>query len=92
MDCFNRASGVSSGIGATLISQPIDTIKTKQQSAPLNQPLSIIRAAKVIYAQNGLYGFFKGGGSRGLSVTAGITVIADIKDRIEKKVLTQAKL
>jgi solute carrier family 25 (mitochondrial citrate transporter), member 1 len=85
--CTNDAAasllaGIGAGVGATLASHAFDTIKTRQQDAPINEPINFLRAMKKIYSSHGPYGFFKGSLPRGLRVVSAVTIMSYIGDKM----------
>ncbi len=76
-------AGIGSGIGATIISQAADTIKTIQQVAAQTAPVSLGTAAKRLAQAQGIHGFFKGGLPRGTRVVAAVTIIGGVKEKME---------
>lgn len=83
-------SGIGAGIPAAIASQANDTLKTIQQSANQLQPVRAIDAAKNIYATQGFSGFFKGGCWRGARVASGITIMANVKEKMEAEFKNQS--
>lgn len=76
------ASGVGAGIGATMVSQAFDTIKTVQQTA--KTPLQVTQAVTNIYSGQGVYGFFKGSIPRGTRVASAVTIMGAVKEKLEE--------
>lgn len=74
-------AGFTSGVGATLMSQGVDTIKTRQQSALT--PASFLQTTKQIYDSRGIFGFFKGTIPRGVRVMSAITLMGFVNEKIE---------
>ena len=70
-------AAVSSGISASLLTQPFDTIKTAQQSS--THPLSFFNTAKNL----GYKGLFKGLVARSSSVIISITLMDWVKTHLE---------
>ncbi len=79
------AAGMSAGIGATISSQGFDTVKTIQQAANFNKPVSFFGGLKDLYAKHGVYGFFKGGIPRGARVMSAVTIMGFVTDKMETK-------
>ena len=77
------AGGIGSGLGATVFSQAADTIKTIQQGAELPHQMSLRTVSKDLYAQQGIYGFFKGGLPRGARVVSAVTVMSLVTQEME---------
>lgn len=78
-------AGTSAGIGATIASQGLDTIKTIQQVANPQQPISLRKATQQIYSTHGFYGFFKGGVPRGTRVMSAVTIMGWVNEKMEDK-------
>ena len=76
-------AGVGSGVSATLLSQGADTLKTIQQGGDPQQPISLQRVARELYAKQGGYGFFKGGMPRGARVTSAVIVMSFVTEHLE---------
>jgi solute carrier family 25 citrate transporter 1 len=70
-------AGFASGVGATLMTQPLDTVKTIQQASA--SPLGFFKTAQGI----GLGHLFKGTLSRGSSVVLSITLMSMLKEQLE---------
>ena len=77
------AAGISAGVGATLASQGVDTLKTIQQVANLLQPVGLKETAKKLYSTEGIYGFFKGGVPRGARVVSAVTIMGLVSEKME---------
>ncbi|MDF1683651.1 MAG: solute carrier family 25 protein [Legionellaceae bacterium] len=75
-------AGSISGAGATLFTQPFDTVKTIQQSA--SEALSCTQAIQKIYKNHGVLGFFKGGTERGAMVMTSIAVLNTTRNALER--------
>lgn len=80
-------AGFTSGVAATLMSQGVDTIKTRQQSVATSQ--GFLQTAKQIYASHGMLGFFKGTMPRGVRVMSAITLMGFINEKIENALCDQ---
>lgn len=78
------AAGLLSGLTATYASHGFDTIKTLQQAANPSQKLNVRETARQVFKNDGAAGFFRGSGWRCANVSAAVTIIADVKDRVEK--------
>ena len=78
-------AGMSAGVGATLASQGIDTIKTLQQAADASKSVSINDAIQRIYSTQGVHGFFKGGLARGTRVMSAVTIMGWVTEKLEAK-------
>ena len=66
-------AGLGAGVGASLSTQAIDTVKTIQQSA--TTPTTMWQTSKQLYAEAGLHGFFKGGMWRGVRIVSAVTLL-----------------
>lgn len=84
-DAASLIAGMSSGLGATLVSQAADTLKTIQQDVEGHQHVSLRVAAKELYARQGLYGFFKGTLPRGARVMSAVTIMGYVTEKMEKQ-------
>lgn len=82
-------SGVMSGIGATCVSQPVDTIKTIQQSSNKTN-IGFFKTANNIYSSQGLAGFFKGTISRSSSIIVAVTLMSWMKEKLEAHFSSQS--
>lgn len=74
-------AGVSGGITAQIISQPIDTIKTIQQAN--NGRYNFKECAKIIYEKSGIFGLYHGSFWRGSRVIAGISMMHTLKPIVQ---------
>lgn len=77
------AAGIGAGVGATLASQGVDTLKTNQQTARVIRPVGLKEAAKKLYVTNGIQGFFKGGVPRGGRVVSAVTLMGLVNEKME---------
>lgn len=75
-------AGMSAGIGATVVSQGFDTIKTNQQVDP-NKNLR--ETVKKIYSGNGALGFFRGGIARGTRVMSAVTIMSFVNEKMQER-------
>lgn len=78
-------AGMGAGVGATIASQGVDTIKTIQQASNPLQSSSFKDAAKKLYSTHGVYGFFKGGIPRGTRVMSAVTIMGWVNEEMEAK-------
>ncbi|MBA2655014.1 MAG: hypothetical protein H0U71_08140 [Gammaproteobacteria bacterium] len=78
-------AGMGAGLGATIASQGIDSIKTEQQSAAPKMIVSFNRAIKNLYTKEGVYGFFKGSVPRGIRVMSAVTILSSVKEKMENR-------
>ena len=74
------AAGMSAGVGAAVVSQLFDTVKTAQQTTQTGFQAS----ARRIYASHGFPGFFKGGLPRGLNVMSALTIMSYVNDKMDQ--------
>jgi len=70
-----------SGLLAAVVTQPIDCIKSQQQS--MFRKVTISEAVGSILASDGYYGFFKGIRGRAKRVTFGVVVMSYINDKMQ---------
>ena len=70
-------AGMASGVAATILTQPFDTIKNIQQSS--SSPVGFFKTAQ----QLGMKALYKGSLSRGASVTLSITLMSMLKEQLE---------
>lgn len=78
-------SGAITGIIASIVTQPLDTIKTAQQDVQLNQinkPKSWLSTADKIYKEGGWPSFFAGGVWRMARVVSAISVMTYVTDKM----------
>ena len=78
-------AGICAGIGATIATQAFDTVKTVQQSAGVNHPITIQDAVKHLYTKYGVQGFFKGSMPRGARMMSAVTIMGWVNEKMEKK-------
>ncbi len=76
-------AGMTAGVGATIASHGVDTIKTIQQSADVAQPVGFVEATKKIYSNHGFKGFFKGAVPRGARVMSAVTIMGWVNEKLE---------
>jgi len=82
------ASGVVTGITSSAITQPLDTIKTRQQDIQLNQvakPSNWLSTAGKIYQEGGLSRFFAGGSWRMARIASAISIMTIVTDNLNNK-------
>jgi hypothetical protein len=79
------AGSISAGVVVAVVTQAIDTIKTEQQSSEPNQSLSVPKAAKKLYSENGVGTFFRGTHWRAGRVASGVTIMSMVGDQLVKK-------
>jgi hypothetical protein len=70
------------GAIAAFASQPLDTIKTKQQIRAEQEKTSLLKVAKEIAQKEGFQGFFKGSTPRIIRVTSAITIISTVYEKV----------
>lgn len=82
---FNASliAGTTAGVLSTLISHPFDVIKTKQQTSPGSQVMSLRKAATIIYDEKHFAGFFKGIVPRATRVVSAITILGYVTEKVE---------
>lgn len=73
-------ASLSAGLSAAVLSQPFDTIKTRQQTTHSG----FADAAKQIYRTQGPYGFFRGGMMRGIGVASAIYVMTSVNEKMDE--------
>jgi len=71
------SAGIIAGAASSFLSQPFDTIKTRQQQ-PSPTSISFRNVMRCLYQSDGARSFFKGGFSRGLRITSAITIISAV--------------
>ncbi len=76
------AAGIGAGVGATLTSQGMDTLKTIQQ-ASFPEPVGLREASKKLYQTQGIHGFFKGAVPRGARVMSAVTLMGLVSEKME---------
>lgn len=81
-------SGVVTGIIASTVTQPLDTIKTRQQDIHLDQttkPESWIKTASKIYQEGGCSKYFVGGFWRMTRVASAISIMTLTADKMSNE-------
>jgi len=73
-------AGIASGIGAAIITQPADTIKTVQQRALESK--NFTDTFKFIYASYGASGLFEGFLPRSMRVVSGVTLLGVMNSKV----------
>lgn len=73
------------GAVAAFASQPLDTIKTRQQMNIGKKNNSFIKVTQNIVEKEGFYGFFKGATPRILRVTSAVTIISTVNEKIQSQ-------
>lgn len=79
------AANVTSGMLATVLSHPFDTIKTKQQLEDPSSHVGFKQIARKIHAEQGYPGFFAGGLWRGARVVTAVTIIGLVTNALEEQ-------
>jgi len=74
-------AGPTGGLLAAVITQPIDCIKSCQQS--VLKRVTISEAAQIIFAKDGFGGFFKGIRGRAKRVSIGVVIMSLINDKVQ---------
>lgn len=77
-------AGMLAGIGATLASQGVDTVKTLQQSASAAESAGLVTTMQKLYSSKGVSGFFTGVIPRGTRVMSAVTVMGLITEQMKK--------
>lgn len=73
-------AGVASGCGATVVTQPVDTLKTIQQSSQRRGP-GFFQIVTTLKGRD----YFKGTISRSLAVIISITLMSSVKEKLENQ-------
>ena len=76
----NLLSKVVAGVGAAVVSQAFDTVKTVQQTAEKGQ--GIYAAVKKPYTEHGMFGYFKGGLPRGARVASAVCIMSFVSENM----------
>lgn len=79
------AAGMGAGVGATLASQGVDTVKTIQQASNPLKPVGLKDAVVKLYSTQGVHGFFKGSVPRGARVMSAVTIMGWVNEKMEAK-------
>lgn len=90
-DAASLMAGMGAGVGATIASQGVDTIKTIQQAANVSQPVGLSDAVKKLYSAHGVHGFFKGCIPRGARVMSAVTIMGWVNEQMEAKIIEENK-
>lgn len=77
------AGGVGAGLVATVLTQTADAVKSVQQKAAQETPVTMTEAVKGLYAKKGFAGLFAGGLPRGTRVVAAVTILSSATPRIK---------
>lgn len=77
-------AGMLAGIGATLASQGVDTVKTLQQAATPSESDGLVTTMHKLYSSKGMPGFFTGVIPRGARVMSAVTMMALITEQMKK--------
>jgi len=73
---------VVTGLAAGVITQPLDCIKSRQQSTLVK--MSAIQAAKDIFKEDGYRGFYIGMTGRLRRVSFGIVILSFVNDKVQR--------
>jgi len=79
-DMLSFSAGTISGIGAALVSQPVNTIRAIQQKSDV--ALSFFDAAKLIHDRHGISGLYQGTCARLKMVVLSMGVLMLVKDKL----------
>lgn len=74
-------AGPTGGFAAAMFTQPLDCIKSRQQSTP--KSLSVRKAAQQIFLEDGYRGFFVGMSGRLQRVTLGVIVLSLVNEKVQ---------
>jgi len=74
-------AGPSGGLVAAIITQPIDCVKSRQQS--MFKKVTFSEAARSIYETDGYNGFLKGMRGRAKRVSFGVVVMSYVNDKVQ---------
>ena len=73
-------SKVAAGVGAAVVSQAFDTVKTVQQAS--EKGMRLFDAAKKPYANHGVAGYFRGGLPRGVRVASAVCIMSSVNEHM----------
>lgn len=76
------AAGACAGLPVAVLSQPWDTIKTRQQTGP-KPTTPMWELAKKIVAEEGVNGLYKGSGWRMGRVGAAVMIMSEVNERVK---------
>jgi hypothetical protein len=74
-------AGPTGGFAAAIVTQPLDCIKSRQQSSPMK--LSVRKAGQQILLEDGIKGFFAGMSGRLQRVTLGVIVLSMVNEKVQ---------
>lgn len=75
--------GIEAGVPTGILSHPLDTLKTIQQTASIIDPVTPIwKLAKDKYQKEGVKSFYKGVGWRSLRVVSGVTIMSTVSEKV----------
>jgi hypothetical protein len=74
-------AGPTGGFAAAIVTQPLDCIKSRQQST--ERSLSVRKAAQQIFLEDGYKGFFIGMSGRLQRVTLGVIVLSLVNEKVQ---------
>jgi solute carrier family 25 citrate transporter 1 len=80
-------AGVSAGLLSTLMTHGIDVIKTTQQANLNAAQLNIIKQAKNLYQQHGLFAFTKGIIPRGIRIISAVSLMGYFNEKITQSTI-----
>ena len=83
-DYRKHASDISSGLLGGFFSQPADVVKTKQQQSI--KPLKFIDAAKSVYTEHQLPGFFRGMTPRATSIGVSVWAVSFAAEKLKSDI------
>jgi hypothetical protein len=77
------AAGVTAGVGATVLTHPVDTVKTVQQSVDPHRADGFFQTGYKIYKAGGLRKLMAGVMLRSLRASSAVIIIGEVKNRME---------
>ena len=84
--CGRSLAGCITGIGISLITQPLDTVATKMQDDYAGEKAKTLVRLSRIYKTEGLRGYYSGILPRTASIIIGITVMAEVAAKTKAEV------
>ena len=76
------ASGFAVGVGTTVLTQPLDVIKSRMQGAPRGEYASTLDCSRAMYQTEGLRGFSRGFVARLCKIATGQAVIFGLYEAV----------
>lgn len=79
-------AGALTGIASTVITNPIDVVKTRIQSAPVERgaaSLSVLRSVRELLRSEGLMGLTRGTGARAVKIGIGQAIIFGVYEQVK---------